>query len=131
MLKSKQLVLIVWNISDYTGFLYWIGESQHENIFIAPLYTDNVTAVFVGGYSTIQKNTLTMFKNTVYQILIAEKMTVVSHLKDFRGGDEEAEGRWQAGCEDTSGDEVVITWNLTQYLVEIVNTENEYLHYFI
>lgn len=47
-------------------------------------------------------------------------VAVVSHLKDFRGRDKKAEGRWQAGCKDTSSDEVVETWKLAQDLVEVV-----------
>lgn len=50
---------------------------------------------------------------------------MASHLKDFRGGNEEAEGRRQAGCKDTSSDEVVETRNLAEYLVGIIIIKNE------
>lgn len=33
-------------------------------------------------------------------------LLLVSHLKHFRGGDEEAKGGRQAGCKHTSRDEV-------------------------
>ena len=45
---------------------------------------------------------------------------MASHLKDFGGGHEKAEGRWQAGCKDTSCDEVVETRKLAQELIGVV-----------
>lgn len=57
------------------------------------------------------------------------KLAVVSYLEDFRGRDEKAESRWQAGCKDTSSDEVVEPRNLAQHLVGIVIIKNYHILY--
>lgn len=55
-------------------------------------------------------------------------MAGVSHLKDFRGRDEEAESRWQAGRKDTSSDKIGETWNLAHYLVGKAIIRNVIIH---